>query len=340
MSCFVVISSLCINRFECVSKTVCPKTMYNSLLQLNRATHPKKKYGKAPHKPILILSVIELIEEGLITENKIQITPELVATFQKLWLKLVPEEGWQPRFFLPFFHLNNEKSKIWHLELVDGAKVALTNSYSPKSLSALKDSVKFAWLSEDLFELLMNQVEREQIRKMLLLQYFPQSSYDYGSVQAERERYLEQLELDFLTGQAASPPLKSFQMVETEVRSVVFKTEVPKKYGFTCAISNHQLTAISDLQMIDACHIKPWSRTKDDSIQNGITLSPTLHRAFDRFLISIDEGYRVVVSKAFTEDATSPFNLSQFSGKRIVLPERPEWYPSQEALAWHRSQLL
>lgn len=312
--------------------------MYNQLFQLNRATHRNKKFGKAPHKPILILSVIELIEEGLITENRIQITPELVATFQKLWLKLVPEEGWQPRFFLPFFHLSSED--FWHLELMDGAKVALTNSYSPKSLSALKDSVKFAWLSEDLFELLRNQVERDQIRKTLLLQYFPKNSYDHSSIQKERVKYLEQLELDFLTGQAAAPPLKSFRMVETEVRSVVFKTEVPKKYGFTCAISNHQLTAVSDLQMIDACHIKPWSRTKDDSIQNGITLTPTLHRAFDRFLISIDEDYRVVLSKAFTEDVTSPFNLSQFNGKRIVLPERPEWYPSQEALAWHRGQLL
>ncbi len=312
--------------------------MISSLLQLNRATHRNKDYGKAPHKPILILSVIELIEEGLINENKILITPELVATFQRLWLKLVPEEGWQPKFFLPFFHLSSED--FWHLELVDGAKVALTSSYSPKSLSALRDSVKFACLDTELYRLLMIPEEREKIRKTLLVQYFQQSSYDQTSIRKERVEYLEQLELDFLTGQAASPPVKYLRLVETEARSVIFKTEVPKKYGFTCAISNHRLTAVSDIQMIDACHIRPWSKTKDDAIQNGITLTPTLHRAFDRFLISIDEEYRVVVSKSFTEDVTSPFNMRQFSGKRIILPEKPEWYPSQEALAWHRAHLL
>ncbi|MGB6035138.1 MAG: HNH endonuclease [Cryomorphaceae bacterium] len=35
----------------------------------------------------------------------------------------------------------------------------------------------------------------------------------------------------------------------------------------------------ADNQMIDACHIRPWSTTKDDRIQNGIALSPILHRA-------------------------------------------------------------
>jgi putative restriction endonuclease len=309
-----------------------------SLLQLNRAAHKNKEYGKAPHKPILLLSVIELIEEGIIRENKIQISPELVATFQKLWLKLVPEDGWRPRFFLPFFHLSSEE--YWHLEMVDGAKVALTSSYSPKSLSSLRDSVKYAWLNDELFDLLINPHQREEVRSLLLLHYFPHRNYNSVSLKKERVQYLEQLEMDFLTGIAASPPTKYFRMVETEARSVLFKTEVPKKYGFKCAISNHQLTAITDLQMIDACHIKPWSKTKDDSIQNGITLSPTLHRAFDRYLISIDENYRVVVSKAFTEEVTSPFSLRQFSGKRIFLPEKPEWYPSQEALAWHRQQLL
>ncbi|WP_417609382.1 HNH endonuclease [Owenweeksia hongkongensis] len=286
----------------------------------------------------MILSVIELIEDGLITENKIFITPELVATFQKLWLKLVPQEGWQPRFFLPFFHLSSED--FWELELVEGAKVAMTSSYSPKSLPALKDSVKFAHLNPALFKLLMSPIERKKIRAMILNEYFKRDSYSPVTLAEEREKYLEQLELDFLSGQAATSQSKYLRMVETEARSVVFKTEVPKKYGFSCAISNHRLTALSGIQMVDACHIKPWSKTKDDSIQNGITLTPTLHRAFDRFLISIDEDYRVIVSKSLTENKESPFCISQFKGKQIHLPEKPEWYPSQIALEWHREQLL
>jgi putative restriction endonuclease len=40
-------------------------------------------YGKAPHKPIFLLTLFELIEKQFITENKVCVTPELVATFKE-----------------------------------------------------------------------------------------------------------------------------------------------------------------------------------------------------------------------------------------------------------------
>ncbi|MGB6037274.1 MAG: HNH endonuclease [Cryomorphaceae bacterium] len=79
--------------------------------------------------------------------------------------------------------------------------------------------------------------------------------------------------------------------------------------------------------MIDACHIRPWSRTKDDSIQNGIALSPTLHRAFDRGIVKINDDYTVAVSRDISESGDSPFNLGQFDGRKILLPERKDWWP-------------
>jgi len=39
------------------------------------------KLGGAPHKPILLLSIIDCIENKLITSNKIYISPELVSIF-------------------------------------------------------------------------------------------------------------------------------------------------------------------------------------------------------------------------------------------------------------------
>lgn len=107
-----------------------------NLLTLNRAPG-KVKGTKAPHKPILLLAVVQLFEEGFLQRNEIAITPELVATFQKLWAQLVPEPQWQPRFFLPFFHLSGDG--FWHLQLQTGSEIALTGSYSPKSLAALRD---------------------------------------------------------------------------------------------------------------------------------------------------------------------------------------------------------
>src|SRR6056297_965872 len=135
-------------------------------MKLKRATHRNKKYGKAPHKPVLLLAVIEQIEAGNITDNQIFITADLVAAFQKIWLKLVPHEGWQPRFFLPFYHLSGDG--FWHLKMAEGAEVALTGSYSPKSISALKDSILFAYVDDWLWQKLSIPGERRQIRTLIL----------------------------------------------------------------------------------------------------------------------------------------------------------------------------
>ncbi|MFN2430053.1 MAG: HNH endonuclease [Cryomorphaceae bacterium] len=301
------------------------------LSRLKRASHRNHSFGKAPHKPILLLAVLEAIETGLITDNKITITPELIAIFQNIWLKLVPHEGWQPRFYLPFFHLTGDK--FWNLETANGAKVALTSSYSPKSVLALQKSVEYVYLNDYFWLAFDNPRERKKIHTFLIDHYFPGQSYDGNIIRAEASRYLEQIEMEFEQDRAAEAVPSYLKTVSTEARSAVFQNRVPKIYNYTCAISGLRVTAVSGVQMIDACHITPWSSSKNDTIQNGIALTPTLHRAFDRKLIHINTDYRVVVSGDFVESQTSPFNLRQFHGRKILLPEREIWWPNREALA-------
>jgi len=65
-----------------------------------------------------------------------------------------------------------------------------------------------------------------------------------------------------------------------------------------------------------------------------------LHRAFDRHLISIDEDYRLIISKAFIERSDSPYSIKQFEGKVILLPVNRNHYPSQEKLQKHQEVLV
>lgn len=81
-----------------------------ALAKLNRAT---RNGIKAPHKPVLLLSVIQSIACGEITRNKIEITAQLVARFRDNWAWLVKEEFFKSNFALPFFHLRTEE--FWHL---------------------------------------------------------------------------------------------------------------------------------------------------------------------------------------------------------------------------------
>lgn len=75
-------------------------------------------------------------------------------------------------------------------------------------------------------------------------------------------------------------------------------------------------------------------RVDSNTITNGISLCPNLHRAFDRGLISLDTEYRVLV-KPFTEEKNF-YPIKQFEGKQILLPNNIQYFPSQENLAAHR----
>jgi putative restriction endonuclease len=120
---------------------------------------------------------------------------------------------------------------------------------------------------------------------------------------------------------------------ELFVRSGVFKRVVPRVYNHTCCISGMRLTTTRSVQMIDACHIKPFSESHDDTIGNGISLCPNLHRAFDRFLISIDADYRVRMAEDVLEEGD--YGLRQFEGREILLPAERRFWPGRENLEWH-----
>ena len=97
-----------------------------------------------------------------------------------------------------------------------------------------------------------------------------------------------------------------------------------------------RVSAIASISMVDACHIVPFSECYDDTLSNGIALCPNLHRAFDRGLISLSDDYTVLVNKNFVENKNSVYNISQFAGKQLILPENKDLYPSLENFAKHR----
>ncbi|MBG8555267.1 HNH endonuclease [Hymenobacter guriensis] len=71
----------------------------------------------------------------------------------------------------------------------------------------------------------------------------------------------------------------------------------------------------------------------DDTIGNGLALTPTLHRAFDRHILRIDHDYRVRVASSFRELGGAGHGLRQFEGAKLRLPERPEWWTRWEGFA-------
>jgi putative restriction endonuclease len=296
------------------------------------------KFGGAPHKPILLLSIIRLIKNGTINSNQIFITPELVLEFKDLWSKLVHTPH-TPNFALPFYHLKTEP--FWKLKTNYGKEIPVTKSHSIKSLKSLIDTIYCAEIDLNLFMLIKND-NSNQIENFLLKKYFSTDSIQiekYSTTHLFKEIEEQILSEDKVEYQKRIHRLNlelspSEYEEEIFIRGGVFKKEIPKIYSYQCAISKMRIETSRNVQMVDACHIVPFAISNNDTIQNGISLSPNLHRAFDRGIITINSDYIVQVSSKIKEN-DSVFSLIQFDGKKIVLPDNKDFWPLEENLIWH-----
>lgn len=125
------------------------------------------KSRPAPHKALLLLSVIELIESGVITSPKIQLSDALVNTFNSNSKQLFQDDFFKPSIGQPFFFMKSEP--FWNLVAENTADVELkTTSYSVKNL---RSKYRYALIDTELFVLLQNRNNRERLQDVLITKY-------------------------------------------------------------------------------------------------------------------------------------------------------------------------
>ena len=127
-----------------------------------------KKFGlPAPHKAVLLLSVMELVEAGVITGNRIELSERLEKTFQKLWKRYVGTSVvFQAKVATPFWHLQNEP--FWSLYMNNGKDLSTVTS--PYSVNRLRENT-YAIIDQELFELMQDEDSRARLRVLLISQY-------------------------------------------------------------------------------------------------------------------------------------------------------------------------
>jgi putative restriction endonuclease len=303
------------------------------------------KYGPAPHKAVLLLSVLRAIEADYITSNHIAVSPLLVSLFKTTWNILVRTQH-AAIFTLPFFHLKSEG--FWHLQAKPGFDNWFKTTKSLDSLNQLRIAVDYAYLDGELFILLMNTSTRNELKQALLETYFKDTQSNWPLLSGKTyldeisENIIKEKPAEYTANVVALEAALDKDGFEEEIfiRSAAFHKQIIGIYNHTCCISGLRIDALNTISLIDACHIVPFAESHDDTISNGLALCPTLHRAFDRHLISIDENYRVTVAKSFVERCDSPYSIRQFEGKHISLPANKSFYPSLENLSRHKYMLM
>ena len=297
-----------------------------------------RAHGSAPHKPVLLLSVIALIEDGQIHENVIACSEELKDTFFRYMSRLSDRRA---NIALPFFHLKSDK--FWHHHPNPGREEELRAARKVRTLSRLHELISHVSLDDELFVLLSDSVSREKIRQALIRTYFPDSAGEIETLISEekgtgdyRQQLLKETEVPF--GEE-KPPAET-NLREIRIRNAGFRRVIMRLYDYTCAVCKLRIVTAEGNSATEAAHIIPHNVSNNDDVRNGVSLCALHHWALDQGLISLSEAYRVIVSGTLSMQRKTEWLLTDLRRKKIRLPDRTQHRPAQEAMAWHRENKL
>jgi putative restriction endonuclease len=156
----------------------------------------------------------------------------------------------------------------------------------------------------------------------------------WAEVEARLEHY-NIVAKSFVTDSAAKERYGREHLVQPRLGQGAFRVLVTEAYSRKCAITGEKT-----LPVLDASHIKPYSKGGPHAVSNGLLLRQDLHTLFDRGYMTITEDYKIVVSKRIKEDYGNGREYYRMHGKPLlVLPRSELKFPSKEFINWHNENV-
>jgi putative restriction endonuclease len=124
---------------------------------------------------------------------------------------------------------------------------------------------------------------------------------------------------------------------KTRIHQAFFRDAILSSYEGTCCVTGLRIP-----ECLVASHIVPWSVSEQHRTdpRNGLCLSATFDRLFDRGLITVGESLYVVVSSRLrkSKDTEVREMICKYHGSALVRPRR--FLPLPAHLEWHRRNIF
>jgi putative restriction endonuclease len=284
-----------------------------------------KKRGNAQYKPILLLSVIDLIAQDIITENKIFVSEELINTFNRYWNILASE--YEGGLHYPFMYLQSEG--FWHLEFQPDFK-----GLQPKTTNKLKQAVQYATLDDELFEFIKDPNSRQELIDTLIAVWFSSAQKEIKDILPINQEFQTFIDEDTEIVE------QKYYLKKSLIRNAFFRKTIVYVYDSRCSFCGLKVIHSITQSIVDGAHIKPFAKFYDNHIDNGLSLCKNHHWAFDQGLFTIDDNYKIIVTDDFLEESPNAKPIENFNGESLILPDSKEYYPRLEAIQWHRENIF
>jgi putative restriction endonuclease len=270
----------------------------------------------APHKPLLLLVVMDLAEQQRLTEKNLLLTPELAFGFSTYWQIVAYRRTQPPDVRYPFFHLHR-----------DGCWTPMDEERKPATDRLLARSAE---LNPGFEACLRDPAFREEARRVLICRYFPRSEWP---------GLCTLLGIPEPTGEevVAASSHQSPEEANQKGREARFRLQVVPAYQYTCALTGYRIMTVASSSVIDAAHIHQFADSRNNDVRNGLALCKNAHWLFDNGLWTIDDDFSILVARDhFTEESPDQKALVEYEGQPIRLPSNPAFHPAPAYLSWHR----
>jgi putative restriction endonuclease len=317
---------------------------FNPFARLRRdsaKSWPASTRGKSPYKPLLLLAIIDQFDQGQITRNLIELTPDLGNLFD-LYCATVLPPGMTCNIAMPFFHMQGEG--FWQLVPLPGKEAFVASGRRLITESQLANNVAGARLDDDLFALLTVKEHRDVLRAALIDAHFdePTQPLLWQRYATNQEAFLYSSEL---LAQARRQ-LKELQLPDAETsytreaRDQGFRRAVVVAYNHRCACCGLRIVTPGGHTAVEAAHIVPWHKTRNDHPTNGLALCRLCHWSFDEGLMSVATNYHVILSPQLATHGNMPGLLSTLADRKIWLPQENTLHPDPANLHWRNDNIF
>lgn len=136
------------------------------------------------------------------------------------------------------------------------------------------------------------------------------------------------------------------RVIEAVTRDARFRRDVMSAYHFKCAVTGLEIGTLPEgraTRLLDAAHIRPVGDHGPDSVSNGLSLTPTVHRLFDEGLVSVrwagDELELVRsprLEPVMIESTERGTVIKVEQGMRLSIPADRRSWPSVDQVRYHQ----
>ena len=297
---------------------------------------PAATLHRAPHKPFLLLSIMDLVANNRANSSFFALDAELIDTFDLYWEQIIGKDR-ESNILMPFYHMTSEG--WWHLVATPGMDQALAAGGRIKSFRQFHQVALGAKLNDDLFTLLSAPDTRDTLRRVLIDKYFTPDIraevVKVGRITSESFEYSREL-IDRVKGRFTLKEVPATDnMYLSESRSVGFRRVVVDAYKHTCSFCGIRVVTPDGHTAVAAAHIVPWSHSHINDPRNGIALCGLHHWVFDQGLVCVGADYRLQISPVVISEENFAPLIVALDGKEMHLPDAQPLWPAKSALRWH-----